>query len=140
MAILKTHYEHNIAVTVAGELCLVVRFLSLTTALPFLKKNFLCHFTGLVSLLSEYPSYFSNAISRMMDNGRLAVEQKTKVLLFLKERKSYFKNIESFHAHLYTWWTPARQYTDSLHFKEEDYSVLEGRLPDVVSSLKAREL
>jgi hypothetical protein len=73
----------------------------------------------------------------MMDNGRLAVEQKIKVL-FLKER--YFKNIESFCAYLYTWWTPARQYTDSLHFKEDDDSVLEGRLPEVLSSWKTREL
>jgi hypothetical protein len=43
-AILKTHCEHNVVVTVAGELCPVIRFLSHTTALPFLEKNIPLHF------------------------------------------------------------------------------------------------
>jgi hypothetical protein len=37
-AILNTHCEHNVAVTVAGELYPLIRFLSHTAALPFLKK------------------------------------------------------------------------------------------------------
>jgi hypothetical protein len=50
-AILNTHCEHNVAVTVAGELSLVIRFLSLMAALPFPKK-LPCIFTRLLSLLS----------------------------------------------------------------------------------------
>jgi hypothetical protein len=38
-AILNTHCEHNVAVTVADELCPVIRFLSHTAAPPFLKKK-----------------------------------------------------------------------------------------------------
>jgi hypothetical protein len=45
-------------VTVAGELCPVIWFLSHTAALPFLEKKMVpCIFTGLVSLLSGYSSY-----------------------------------------------------------------------------------
>jgi hypothetical protein len=43
-AILNTHCEHNVAVTVAGELCSATRFLSHTSALPFLKKKIPLHF------------------------------------------------------------------------------------------------
>jgi hypothetical protein len=38
-AILNTHCEHNVAMTVAGELCPVIRFLSHTAVVLFLKKN-----------------------------------------------------------------------------------------------------
>jgi hypothetical protein len=55
--ILNIHCEHNVAVTVAGELCPVIWFVSHTAALPFLKKKSPCTFTVLVSLLSEYISY-----------------------------------------------------------------------------------
>jgi hypothetical protein len=44
MAILNTHCKHNIAVTVVGELCPVIRFLSHMAALPFLKKKIPLHF------------------------------------------------------------------------------------------------
>jgi hypothetical protein len=57
VAILNTHCKHDVAVTVAGELCPVVWFLSRMEALPFLKKKNALIFTGLISLLSEYPSY-----------------------------------------------------------------------------------
>jgi hypothetical protein len=56
-AILNTHCEHDVAVTVAGELRPIIRFLSHTVTLPCLKKKFPCVFTGLVSLLSEYLSF-----------------------------------------------------------------------------------
>jgi hypothetical protein len=43
---------------VAAELCPVIQFLSHMPALPFMKKKKKpCTFTGLVSLLSECPSY-----------------------------------------------------------------------------------
>jgi hypothetical protein len=52
--ILNTQCEHNVAVTVASELCPVIRFLPHTAALPFLgKKN------SLAFLLDLYP-YFPN--------------------------------------------------------------------------------
>jgi hypothetical protein len=43
-AILNTHCEHNIAMTVAGELCPVIGFLSHTLAVPFLGGGIPFHF------------------------------------------------------------------------------------------------
>jgi hypothetical protein len=51
--------------TVVGELCPVIWFLSHTTALPFLKKKIPCIFTGLVSLLSEYPSHVATKYEKI---------------------------------------------------------------------------
>jgi hypothetical protein len=57
--------KHNVAVTVASELCPVIRFLSHTAALPFLEKKFPCIFTELVSLLSECLSYLCSSYCEM---------------------------------------------------------------------------
>jgi branched-subunit amino acid transport protein AzlD len=54
MTILNTHCEHNVAVTVAGELCPAIWFLSHIAALPFLKKKM-----SLAVLLDLY-LYFPN--------------------------------------------------------------------------------
>jgi hypothetical protein len=61
-AILSTNCEHNVAEAVAGELSPVIRFLSHTVSVShgstaISGKKIPCIFTGLVSLLPEYPSY-----------------------------------------------------------------------------------
>jgi hypothetical protein len=75
----------------------------------------------------------------MMDNGRLAVEQKAKVLLFLKKIKSVTLKMMRLFKHISV---PSGlcNVTDLWHFKEMEDSVLEGRLPGVLSSWKTREL
>jgi hypothetical protein len=58
MAILNTHCEHNVAVTVAGELSPVIRFLSHTAALPFLKKKSLAFMLDLYLYFPDIPHIF----------------------------------------------------------------------------------
>jgi hypothetical protein len=75
-AILNTHCEHNVAVTVAGELCPVIRLLSHTARLPFLRKKIPFIFTGLASLLSEYPSYWVfKSKSKLLYDWRFTANQ-----------------------------------------------------------------
>ena len=45
----------------------------------------------------------------MADNGRLAVDQKVKVVLFYAETKSVVATQRRFHAHFGTRWAPCKQ-------------------------------
>jgi hypothetical protein len=57
-AILNTHCEHNVGVPVAGDLSPVIRFLSHTTALPFLKKKSLAVLLDLYLFFPDIPRLF----------------------------------------------------------------------------------
>jgi hypothetical protein len=75
MANLNTHREHTVAVTVAGELCLLIRFLPHTAALPFLKTNSLhfylaCIFNFRISLYMDYVGWGAKGRLRLNSNTK----------------------------------------------------------------------
>ena len=48
----------------------------------------------------------------MVDNGRLTVDQKVKVVLFYAETNSVVATQRRFRAHFGARWAPSRQFTD----------------------------
>jgi hypothetical protein len=75
-AVLNTHCEHNVAVTVAGELCPVIRFQSHTAALPFVKKISLEFLLDLYLYFPNIPRIFvsdqcelNTSIRQMLTNA-----------------------------------------------------------------------
>jgi hypothetical protein len=60
-----TNCEHNVAVTVAGELCPIMRFLSHAIILPFLENEFPCIFTGLYLYFLDIPRICTDAMNEI---------------------------------------------------------------------------